>query len=254
MIALPRARAPTSRSGRRCARTMRASGMTAARRNAPVRSNRTRRDPAKSRGTSPNARSTAFPGRTSASTATPRPTEAKRPTDGANAARTTRSPQHREGGREHGLARELVEHQRVALVGEEEARRPRALPAARSGGPPQSSRRSIQRRGRQLPAPRSGRRRGRARARRTSGVMGVRKSIDHGRRTSWSKSWTYARRYSSRSRPVFNGHAIARTAYTASAIPKTTSAPSRLDARFSSHTRRRPNAVSFLVAMSVGGG
>ena len=38
-----------------------------------------------------------------------------------------------------------------------------------------------------------------------SGVTGVRKSSDHGRRTWWSKSWTYAKRYSSRSRPVVSG-------------------------------------------------
>ena len=44
-------------------------------------------------GTIANASSTAFPGRTSASRATPSPTSAKRPTVGANVARTTRSAQ-----------------------------------------------------------------------------------------------------------------------------------------------------------------
>ena len=41
----------------------------------------------------PKASSTALPGRTSARTATPRPTSAKRPADGANVALTTSSAQ-----------------------------------------------------------------------------------------------------------------------------------------------------------------
>ena len=67
----------------------------------------------------PNASSTAFPGRTSASTATPRPTSAKRPTEGANAALVDEQRPAREGRGEHRLARELVEHQGVALVDEQ---------------------------------------------------------------------------------------------------------------------------------------
>ena len=64
----------------------------------------------------------------------------------------------RERGREHGLARELVEHQGVARVREQRGGDARSRRAARSSAPPPPSRRSSRRRGPPSAAPRAARR------------------------------------------------------------------------------------------------
>ena len=129
------------------------------------------------------------PAGTSASSATPRPTSAKRATEGWPAARDTSSAQSAKAGREHRLARELVEHQAVARVDEKRGRDERARLAARSvsaaalQATTEAAKRTAHSGSASAPPATS------SESPATIGVTGVRKSIDHGSRTSWSKSW-----------------------------------------------------------------